>query len=781
MTFPYSKPSWTEMEQLEVIEITHEIPWHPVLHSDDSHAIRTMNETSAFTTKQDPPAALAANLWTMNQSGTTKDSDGDTFHDASSFPTESYSSDSFMCSRNQDDEQSMFYFDPEDISIKGQYGRAFHLTINYDAFLTKREEPTVSVRESLVDELLMRIENDELLGKNESFDSYVYALRAVHRFREEDLALIQPYLGFRPLEVVRQTLLHTTQLAKAIIHAPLKKHFHSRFRYLNRLCIHETVSMDTLLANCKGVTGKSCAQVFYGITSHVMNVYGMKSKAEVPAIYKDFIREEGIPSILHRDGAKEQASEAMQDINREFIVKDSFPEPHSPWQNPVEARSIRWLKNTAQVLMDCQGAPDIVWLQAMQYMAEIHNNTANETLGWITPTKKRKGNTPDISAYLHFKFYERVYYLDSDSTFPSTKEKSGYWIGVSKNIGDALTYEILTDNKETVISRSVVRTAEERLKANLGVQFNHNLDPDVRLHTDTHHLDIPLETSLTHKKVKNRHKRRYGIKPKAIGTKEPMSSTPSDNDQEATPGSPSENVKTMTTGQQSSQKTVHPRTNKHKHQPVFPTHSGGAAHAGNNSDSGGTNQRIRDLWKDAPRSHVIPGSLEVAPHLTATLTTTDSGELNNLYKGEPPNTSTRDKDPYTTVTGETVPANWQAFPEVACARPRTHSEVSEDTSVDMPLLMPHTARPRTRSETAADLPPQLQECVANPWGGFNPYDAPDDNIPLATDDDANPSPTGATHCGHENQGNSGSTSSSTPSQETDRPLHAGHHNQRHGQ
>jgi hypothetical protein len=53
--------------------------------------------------------------------------------------------------------------------------------------------------------------------------------------------------------------------------------------------------MDTLFANCQDVTGKSCAQIFYGITSHMMNVYGMRSKVEVPSVYKDFIQEEGIP------------------------------------------------------------------------------------------------------------------------------------------------------------------------------------------------------------------------------------------------------------------------------------------------------------------------------------------------------------------------------------------------------------------------------------------------------------------------------------------------------
>jgi hypothetical protein len=148
----------------------------------------------------------------------------------------------------------------------------------------------------------------------------------------------------------------------------------------------------------------------------------------------------------------------MKEINWEFIVKDSFSEPNSPWQNPVEARSIRWLKGTAQVLMDRQGTPNIVWLQAMEYMSDIHDNTANETLGWITPIEKRKGNTPDMLAYLHFKFYEWIYYMDLDLAFPSTKEKMGYWLRVSKNIGDALTYKNLLMTRKQL---SVVASFEQ--------------------------------------------------------------------------------------------------------------------------------------------------------------------------------------------------------------------------------------------------------------------------------------------------------------------------------
>jgi hypothetical protein len=88
---------------------------------------------------------------------------------------------------------------------------------------------------------------------------------------------------------------------------------------------------------------------------------------------------------------------------------------------------------------------------------------------------------------------------------------------VRKNLGDALTYEVLTNDKETVLGRSDVRSASERLKANLGVGFNHNLDPGIRLDDKNQNAIIPLETSLTPQKVKNKHKRRHNILPKGRG------------------------------------------------------------------------------------------------------------------------------------------------------------------------------------------------------------------------------------------------------------------------
>jgi hypothetical protein len=152
----------------------------------------------------------------------------------------------------------------------------------------------------------------------------------------------------------------------------------------------------------------------------------------------------------------------------------------------------------------------------MIYIALVNNWTADELLGWITPWQKRHGITPDISALLCFFFFEKVYYLDCDEKFPSSKEKAGYFVGISMNVGDALTFEILTDDKETVISRSVVRSVTPRSVSNQRVLFDPNLDPTVRKDRINQNLELPEDFMFadTPLPIKRKHKRRYKLSKK---------------------------------------------------------------------------------------------------------------------------------------------------------------------------------------------------------------------------------------------------------------------------
>ncbi len=148
----------------------------------------------------------------------------------------------------------------------------------------------------------------------------------------------------------------------------------------------------------------------------------------------------------------------MDEIHRELYIKDQFSEPHNQQQNPVESLAIRSLSQHVYVLLDRTGAPDAAWYLAAAYLADIHNHLSNDNLpNKISPIQYRTGVTPDISPFLQYTFWQPILYLDHESSWPSTTERPGYWVGVAHNIGDILTYWIYDDQTKHVLARSVIR------------------------------------------------------------------------------------------------------------------------------------------------------------------------------------------------------------------------------------------------------------------------------------------------------------------------------------
>jgi len=112
-------------------------------------------------------------------------------------------------------------------------------------------------------------------------------------------------------------------------------------------------------------------------------------------------------------------------------------------------------------LLDRTGAPDFLWAFALLYIILVHNLTAIESLGWITPHQKAFGIPPDVSMLTKFHFYQPVYYLECEhNSFPAEKELLGWWLGPAHNTGDAFCSHILTTNN-TVVPRSALRTAHD--------------------------------------------------------------------------------------------------------------------------------------------------------------------------------------------------------------------------------------------------------------------------------------------------------------------------------
>jgi hypothetical protein len=177
---------------------------------------------------------------------------------------------------------------------------------------------------------------------------------------------------------------------------------------------------------------------------------------------------------------------------RELLVHSEFSEPHNQQQNPVELRAVRWLKEASKVIRKRTGAPKSVWLQAAQYLADIHNMTSDETLDWKTPRSARQGTQTDISQLVQFQFWEPIVYLDTEEKFPSTKEKPGRWVGIAHNVGDLFCWKIFDEEKEIIIERSVInsRRTKQHLAVEQELQEMYGLDP--RNDKDSSDSDLSL-------------------------------------------------------------------------------------------------------------------------------------------------------------------------------------------------------------------------------------------------------------------------------------------------
>src|SRR5687767_4121920 len=328
-------------------------------------------------------------------------------------------------------------------------------------------------------------------------ETQVYATSTWHRVIHQNIdpMHLRPYLGWRPLSVVKRTLENMTQMARMIIRHPLRRHIKSRFPHMNVTRIDETVSTDPLFTNCKSIYhGYTAAQVFYGTKSHAIHIYGIKSKGEFPSTYRDYIRDHGAPSALRRDNAREEQSETIMEINREYMIKDQYTEPYHPQQNPVESNAIRYLKNQIHLLLDRTGAPDSAWFVAAQYVAVVHNICSDPSLpNEMTPIQYQKGVTPDISAFLQFTFWQPILYLDHESHWPESKERSARWVGVAHNIGDALTFWILDDQSKYLLARSVVRPFNQNLRVKWDPSLVHDQEKDTATHGGEIMPEKPLE------------------------------------------------------------------------------------------------------------------------------------------------------------------------------------------------------------------------------------------------------------------------------------------------
>ena len=338
---------------------------------------------------------------------------------------------------------------------------ATHSTVKEEEFFDAVEYTDY---DDLVDDLIDTL-NPECV--NEIYDVKLTDVTNV----KPNFELLRPLFGWAPIDTIKKTFDVTTQFARGRVSDTLKQHWRSRFPACNVKRRNEPVATDTVFSDTPAVdSGVTAAQIFVGRESLVADVYGLKTDKEFVNTLEDNIRERGAMDKLISDCAKAEMSNRVKQILRAMCISSWYSEPYHENQNFAENR-YGTLKAATNRVMNLSGAPANTWLLALIYVCLLLNHLASAALGWKPPLQVLTGQTPDISKFLHFSFYEPVYYHSYHDCYPSaSNEEQGWWVGIATHVGDALTYKILTKHHK-VIYRSAIRSALDPAKR------NHRLSP----------------------------------------------------------------------------------------------------------------------------------------------------------------------------------------------------------------------------------------------------------------------------------------------------------------
>jgi hypothetical protein len=239
-----------------------------------------------------------------------------------------------------------------------------------------------------------------------------------------DYQSLRPLFGWFPADTIERTFDVTTKFAHGRVSDTLKQHWQSRFPACNMKGRNEPVATDTVFSDTPAVDcGVTAAQLFVGRESLVADVYGLKTDKEFVNTLEDNIRERGAMDKLISDCAKAEMSIRVKDILRALCISSWYSEPYHQNQNFAENRYAT-IKAAANRVLNFSGAPATTRLLALEHVCLVLNHLASSAIRWKTPLQVLTGQQPDISKFLHFSFYEPVYYHVYSNAFPSVSNES---------------------------------------------------------------------------------------------------------------------------------------------------------------------------------------------------------------------------------------------------------------------------------------------------------------------------------------------------------------------
>jgi hypothetical protein len=261
------------------------------------------------------------------------------------------------------------------------------------------------------------------------------------------------------LETAQKTLKATTQRGVRQAMHPLHRRYRVDHLNLNRRRLNDIFYMDTLFSKVKSIGGYTCAQLI--TNGKFTRVYPMESKASshIAHALSEFADDVGIPDTLICDLASEQTgkhTDVIKLIRRLHIKLLPAEQGRGTTQNHRAETEIREVKTKWKARMRENQVPARLWDYGLVYIAEVQSLLARG-LDQRPGIESIMGQTVDISEWLDFDFYDRVWYWDKPKmSMTDEQARIGRWLGIAHRIGSEMTYWILTETG-TVIARSTVQ------------------------------------------------------------------------------------------------------------------------------------------------------------------------------------------------------------------------------------------------------------------------------------------------------------------------------------
>jgi hypothetical protein len=249
----------------------------------------------------------------------------------------------------------------------------------------------------------------------------------------------------------------TRRLIRSALMPLARRYRVDRMFTTNRL--EGTFATDTMDLRCNSIHGERYCQVFANKEFFAV-AYPIEKKSDAHEPLDRFVRDYGAMDFLISDGANEQVGKhsKFQEKVKRYNIQHKTSETKRPNQNPAEGviREIRkkWYRQIFRT-----NCPRRLWSYGIPYVCAIMRMTASYAgrLQGRTPMEDVTGETPDISEYLDFGFYDLVWFKDDAGI---GEIRLGRFLGVSHSLGSLMSYYILPVSGVPVSRTTVQRMTE---------------------------------------------------------------------------------------------------------------------------------------------------------------------------------------------------------------------------------------------------------------------------------------------------------------------------------